>query len=137
MEKTAAVAALAALAQDNRLDVFRLLVQAGPQGLPAGEIAAALGVPPNTLSFHFDRLRFAGLVSVRRDGRSMIYSANFPAMTALVAYLTENCCGGKESCGPFGAAKPDRERSATPRSTRAASARKELSRAAWNRKGES
>lgn len=138
MEKTAAVAALAALAQDNRLDVFRLLVQAGPQGLPAGEIAAALGVPPNTLSFHFDRLRFAGLVSVRRNGRSMIYSANFSAMTALVTYLTENCCGGRESCGPFGAAKPDREISATPaRSPRVASARKELSRAAWNRKGAS
>ena len=124
MEKTAAVAALAALAQDNRLDVFRLLVQAGPQGLPAGEIATALGVPPNTLSFHFDRLRFAGLVSVRRNGRSMIYSANFPMMTALVAYLTENCCGGKERCGPFGAATPE-SASATPaRSARAATARK-------------
>jgi DNA-binding transcriptional ArsR family regulator len=104
MEMTDAVAALAALAQDSRLDVFRLLVQAGPQGMPAGEIAAALGVPPNTLSFHFDRLRFAGLVSVRRNGRSMIYSANFSAMTALVGFLTENCCGGKESCGTFGGA---------------------------------
>jgi DNA-binding transcriptional ArsR family regulator len=102
METSDAVAALAALAQDSRLDAFRLLVQAGPQGRPAGEIAAALGVPPNTLSFHFDRLRFAGLVSVRRDGRSMIYSANFSAMTALVGFLTENCCGRKESCGPFG-----------------------------------
>jgi DNA-binding transcriptional ArsR family regulator len=105
METTNAVTALAALAQDSRLDVFRLLVQAGTQGLPAGEIAAALGVPPNTLSFHFDRLRFAGLVSVRRNGRSMIYSANFSAMTALVAFLTENCCDGKESCGPFGGAQ--------------------------------
>jgi ArsR family transcriptional regulator, arsenate/arsenite/antimonite-responsive transcriptional repressor len=104
MEMTDAVAALAALGQDSRLDVFRLLVQAGPQGMPAGEIAAALGVPPNTLSFHFDRLRFAGLVSVRRNGRSMIYSANFSAMTALVGFLTENCCGGKESCGPSGGA---------------------------------
>lgn len=137
MEKMTAVAALAALAQDNRLDVFRLLVQAGPQGLPAGEIATALGVPPNTLSFHFDRLRFAGLVSVRRNGRSMIYSANFPAMTALVAYLTENCCGGSQSCGPFGGTKPDRESAATPaRSPRAAVARKELSRVT-SRKGES
>ena len=102
METSDAVTALAALAQDSRLDAFRLLVQASPQGLPAGEIAAALGVPPNTLSFHFDRLRFAGLVSVRRNGRSMIYSANFSAMTALVGFLTQNCCGGKESCGPFG-----------------------------------
>lgn len=125
MEKTVAVMALAALAQDNRIDVFRLLVQAGPQGLPAGEIAAALGVPPNTLSFHFDRLRFAGLVSVRRNGRSMIYTANFSTMTALVAYLTENCCGGKKSCGPFGAAKSESEASTTRvRSARVAAARK-------------
>jgi DNA-binding transcriptional ArsR family regulator len=126
MEKTDAVAALGALAQDNRLDVFRLLVQAGPEGRPAGEIAAALGVPPNTLSFHFDRLRFAGLVSVRRNGRSMIYSANFDAMTALVSYLTENCCGGKESCGPFGGATRA-ERAGAARKEPAGMARKEAS----------
>jgi ArsR family transcriptional regulator, arsenate/arsenite/antimonite-responsive transcriptional repressor len=95
MEKSNAVAALAALAQDNRLDVFRLLVQAGPEGLPAGEIADALGIAPNTLTFHFDRLRMAGLVSVQREGRSMIYAARFETMNALLGYLTENCCRGR------------------------------------------
>ena len=98
MEKADVVAALAALAQDNRLDVFRLLVQAGPKGMPAGEIANSLGIAPNTLTFHFDRLRMAGLVSVRRDGRSMIYTARFETMNALVGYLTENCCKG--ACAP-------------------------------------
>ena len=101
MEKSNAVAALAALAQDNRLDVYRLLVQAGPDGLPAGQVAAALKLAPNTLTFHFDRLRGAGLVSVRRDGRSMIYAARFDTMNALLAYLTENCCkGAPETCLP-------------------------------------
>src|SRR5580693_399180 len=101
MEKTDAVAALAALAQDNRLDVFRLLVQAGPAGMPAGRVAEALGLAPNTLTFHFDRLRDAGLVTVRRDGRSMIYAARFETMNALLAYLTENCCrGAQEACAP-------------------------------------
>jgi ArsR family transcriptional regulator len=101
MEKTDAVAALAALAQDSRLDVFRLLVQAGPEGMPAGEIAAALKLAPNTLTFHFDRLRGAGLVTVRRDGRSMIYAARFEAMNALLDYLTENCCqGAPHACAP-------------------------------------
>jgi ArsR family transcriptional regulator len=101
MEKTDAVAALAALAQDSRLDVFRLLVQAGPDGMPAGEIATALKLAPNTLTFHFDRLRGAGLVTVRRDGRSMIYAARFESMNALLAYLTENCCqGAPEACAP-------------------------------------
>lgn len=95
MKKTDAVAALAALAQDNRLDVFRLLVEAGPEGLPAGEIASALKLAPNNLTFHFDRLRMAGLVTVRRDGRSMIYAARFDTMNALLAYLTENCCQGR------------------------------------------
>ena len=99
MKKTEAVAALAALAQDNRLDVFRLLVEAGPEGMPAGAVAAALDLAPNTLTFHFDRLRAAGLVTVRRDGRSMIYAARFETMNALLAYLTENCCGGAP-CAP-------------------------------------
>jgi ArsR family transcriptional regulator, arsenate/arsenite/antimonite-responsive transcriptional repressor len=94
MEKAQAVAALAALAQDSRLDVFRLLVQAGPQGLPAGQVAASLALAPNTLTFHFDRLRQAGLVTVRRDGRSMIYAARFDTMNAVIGFLTENCCGG-------------------------------------------
>src|ERR1700746_95067 len=95
MEKSNAVAALAALAQDNRLDVYRLLVQAGPDGLPAGPVGGALKLAPNTLTFHFDRLRGAGLVSVRRDGRSMIYAARYDTMNALLGYLTENCCQGR------------------------------------------
>jgi ArsR family transcriptional regulator, arsenate/arsenite/antimonite-responsive transcriptional repressor len=100
MEKATAVTALAALAQDNRLDVFRLLVRAGPDGLSAGQVAAALGLAPNTLTFHFDRLRHAGLVTVRRAGRSMIYAARYDSMRALLAYLTENCCQGTEPCDP-------------------------------------
>src|SRR5689334_10949016 len=104
MEKTDIIAALAALAQDNRLDVFRLLVQAGPQGLAAGEVARRLKLPPNTLSFHFDRLRQAGLVAVRRESRSMIYTAQFGAMRDLVDFLTRNCCAGVDaensSCAP-------------------------------------
>jgi ArsR family transcriptional regulator, arsenate/arsenite/antimonite-responsive transcriptional repressor len=101
MEKSAAVAALAALAQDNRLDIFRLLVQAGAEGMPAGRVAEALDLAPNTLTFHFDRLRVAGLVTVRREGRSMIYAARYESMNALLAYLTENCCRGKaEACAP-------------------------------------
>src|SRR5229473_2485029 len=102
MEKSNAVTALAALAQDNRLDTYRLLVQAGPNGMPAGEVAAALGLPPNTLSFHFDRLRQAGLVTVRRNGRSMIYAARYDTMNALLGYLTDNCCkgGAPDLCAP-------------------------------------
>jgi ArsR family transcriptional regulator len=101
MEKKDAVAALAALAQDNRLDVFRLLVQAGPEGMPAGAVAEALELAPNTLTFHFDRLRHAGLVSVRRDGRSMIYAARYETMNALLGFLTENCCAGApQTCAP-------------------------------------
>jgi ArsR family transcriptional regulator len=107
MERNEAIAALAALAQDSRLDTYRLLVSAGPDGLPAGEVAARLGLPPNTLSFHFDRLRQAGLVTVRREGRSMIYAARFDTMNALIGYLTEHCCGGRpELCAP--AASPTR-----------------------------
>lgn len=109
MEKIEAVAALAALAQDNRLDVFRLLVQAGPEGLTAGAVATALDLPPNTLTFHFDRLRMAGLVTARRDGRSVIYAAQFDKMNALLGFLTENCCGGA-SCAPVAQCKPPRRR---------------------------
>jgi ArsR family transcriptional regulator, arsenate/arsenite/antimonite-responsive transcriptional repressor len=106
MEKIDAVAALAALAQDNRLDVFRLLVQAGAEGLSAGAVAEALGIAPNTLTFHFDRLRQAGLISVRRDGRSMIYAARYETMHALVGYLTENCCRGTPQNTAPAACKP-------------------------------
>jgi len=94
MEGFYPVAALAALAQESRLEVFRLLVQAGPAGQPAGVIAETLKVAPNTLTFHLDRLRIAGLISVRREGRSMIYAARFETMNALLGYLTENCCQG-------------------------------------------
>ncbi len=101
MKKSDVLTALAALAQENRLDVFRLLVEAGPEGMPAGSVAGALKLAPNTLTFHFDRLREAGLVTVRREGRSMIYAARFDRMTALLGYLTENCCqGGTEQCAP-------------------------------------
>ena len=101
MEKTEAVVALAALAQDNRIDVFRLLVQAGPSGMSAGEIAKLLKLAPNTLTFHFDRLKGAGLATVRREGRSMIYAARYETMDALLAFLMDNCCqGAPASCGP-------------------------------------
>ena len=107
METLAAVTALAALAQDNRLEIFRLLVQAGPDGMAAGQVAEKLGLAPNPLSFHFDRLRIAGLVAVRRDGRSMIYAARFQTMNGLVSFLTENCCqGAQEKCAPVAARKP-------------------------------
>ena len=105
MKKQQAVAALAALAQDNRLDVFRLLVEAGREGMPAGAVADALKLAPNTLTFHFDRLREAGLVTVRRDGRSMIYAARYDTMNALLSYLTENCCrGDADQCAPAASA---------------------------------
>jgi DNA-binding transcriptional ArsR family regulator len=97
MEKSDAVAALAALAQDNRLDVFRLLVQAGPSGMAAGEVAEALGIAPNTLTFHFDRLRQAGLISVKREGRSQIYAAQYETMNGLISFLRQNCCAGVSS----------------------------------------
>jgi ArsR family transcriptional regulator, arsenate/arsenite/antimonite-responsive transcriptional repressor len=116
MEQIDAVAALSALAQDNRLDVYRLLVQAGPEGMPAGGVADALKLAPNTLTFHLDRLRQAGLVTVRRNGRSMIYAARYDTMNTLISYLTENCCrGAPEQCAPAAACKPVRaKRSKVP-----------------------
>jgi ArsR family transcriptional regulator len=99
METKSAVTALAALAQESRLAIFRLLVQAGPEGLAAGKIGEALGIPPSSLSFHMKELAYANLVSSRQESRYVIYSANFEAMTELLAFLTENCCGGK-ACGP-------------------------------------
>jgi ArsR family transcriptional regulator len=113
MKKTDVVAALAALAQDNRLDVFRLLVEAGPEGMPAGAVATTLDLAPNTLTFHFDRLRTAGLVTVRREGRSMIYAARYETMDALIGYLTDNCCGGVP-CAPAVECKPARKRAKIP-----------------------
>ena len=97
METSSAVIALSALAQENRLDVFRLLVQAGPGGLAAGDVADRLEIAPATLSFHLAQLRQAGLLSMRRDGRSLIYSANYDGMNALMAFLTENCCRGSNT----------------------------------------
>jgi DNA-binding transcriptional ArsR family regulator len=92
MESRQAIVALAALAQENRLAVFRLLVQAGPTGMAAGEIAAELQIPAATLSFHLKELSHADLVAARPEGRFVFYSANFEAMAELVAFLTENCC---------------------------------------------
>ena len=94
METRHAVAALAALAQDSRLDVFRLLVRAGAAGLPAGQVAERLDIPAATLSFHLSQLKHAGLVHARRDGRLQIYAVNYNAMNALMGFLTENCCAG-------------------------------------------
>lgn len=113
MKKPDVLAALSALAQENRLDAYRLLVQAGPDGLAAGEVAASLRLSPNTLTFHFDRLREAGLVTVRRDGRSMIYAARFDTMNALLGYLTENCCGGVAECAPAAICRPVHKRTKT------------------------
>jgi len=109
MKKEKAIAALAALAQESRLDVFRMLVQSGPDGLPAGEIGAKLRVPSPTLSFHLNHLKHAGLVTCRRDSRSIIYSADYKAMNDLISYMMENCCrGDTEQCAP-GACPPARE----------------------------
>lgn len=97
MEAALVIRALGALAQEHRLAVFRLLVQAGPGGIPAGTLAERLGVPPSSMSFHLGQLANAGLVTQRRVSRSIIYSADYAAMNGLMSYLTENCCGG-ESC---------------------------------------
>lgn len=94
MENRDAVIALAALAQEARLATFRLLVQAGPQGLAASKIAQALGMPPSSLSFHLKELTYANLIVPRQEGRFVIYAAQFDAMNALLGFLTENCCGG-------------------------------------------
>ncbi len=101
MKKARAIPALAALAQESRLDVFRLLIQSGSDGLAAGEIGARLGLPSPTLSFHLNHLKYAGLVTSRRDSRSIIYRADYKAMNDLISYLMENCCrGDAELCAP-------------------------------------
>ena len=94
MENRDAVVALAALAQESRLATFRLLVQAGPEGLAASRIAEALGMPPSSLSFHLKELTHANLIVPRQDGRFVIYAAQFDTMNTLLGFLTENCCGG-------------------------------------------
>jgi ArsR family transcriptional regulator len=112
MNNTQAVEALAALAHEHRLGVYRLLVETGPEGLNAGTIAARLKLAPSSLTFHLQQLHRAGLITQRRDSRQLIYSADFPAMNELVGYLTENCCAGSSgsadcdvSCAPVRVAK--------------------------------
>jgi ArsR family transcriptional regulator, arsenate/arsenite/antimonite-responsive transcriptional repressor len=121
MEMTKVVDALAALAQETRLKVYRLLVEAGPDGLSAGRIGEELELAPATLSFHLAHLSRAGLAKSRQDGRFIYYSADFQNMNALVGYLTENCCGG-QSCAPV--AKPiamkGKDHETLPRSRRRA-----------------
>lgn len=106
-----AVTALGALAQETRLSIHRLLVQAGPEGLAAGVIGEKTSVPAATLSFHLKELARAGLVRSRQEGRFVIYTADFDATLALVDFLTQNCCGGRE-CGPSAKARPPRAKRA-------------------------
>jgi len=115
METKQVLAALAALAQESRLAVFRLLVEAGPTGLSVGEIGAALKVAPATLSFHLKELANAGLVDARQEGRYIYYSAHYARMDALLAYLTENCCA-RDGCGSCSPRRPAaRARARSPR----------------------
>lgn len=109
MKVAETVEALSALANEHRLAVFRLLVEAGPEGMAAGDIADALGLPASSLSFHLAHLNRAGLIAQRRESRSLIYSADFAAMDALVGFLTKNCCGGRDCSA---AAKPKKRKSA-------------------------
>ncbi|HEX7080328.1 MAG TPA: metalloregulator ArsR/SmtB family transcription factor [Gammaproteobacteria bacterium] len=114
MKTRDAIEALAALAHEHRLAVFRLLVERGPEGLPAGEIAERIGLLPSSLTFHLQHLTRAGLLTQRRMGRQLIYAADFDAMNALVGYLTENCCSGAGGCTPATAPKkPSGSRKAT------------------------
>jgi len=94
MESKTAVTALAALAQDSRLAIFRALVQAGPEGLAAGKVGEATDIPPSSLSFHLKELSHADLIESRQKGRFVIYSARYGTMDALISFLTESCCGG-------------------------------------------
>ena len=106
MRPKQAVAAMGALAQETRLKLFRLLVQRGPDGLAAGVIAERLDVPPSSLTFHLQQLLHAGLVTQRRLGRQIFYAAEYGAMNALLAYLTESCCGRDVACSPPAACDP-------------------------------
>jgi ArsR family transcriptional regulator, arsenate/arsenite/antimonite-responsive transcriptional repressor len=94
------VAALSALAHEHRLAIYRLLVERGPEGMSAGDIAEKIGLVPSSLTFHVQSLQRAGLIVQRRVSRQLFYSADFGAMNELVDYLTENCCGGGQSCAP-------------------------------------
>ena len=112
MKADAAIVALGALAQEHRLALFRLLVQAGEDGMPAGAIAEKLGIPNSSLSFHLAQLRGAGLISQERQHRSLIYRADYPAMNTLVDYLTENCCSGVD-CSPASLSVPSQTKRKT------------------------
>ena len=100
MDATRTVEALGALAHDHRLGIYRLLVEAGPEGKSAGDIAERIGLVPSSLTFHVQSLQRAGLITQRRVSRQLFYSADFAAMSELVEYLTKNCCGGAQSCAP-------------------------------------
>lgn len=100
MDIKSAVLQLSSIAQEARLEIFRLLVQAGPEGLPAGSIGESLSIPASTLSFHLKELSHAGLINSRQVSRFIYYSANYEAMNGLLAYLTENCCAGATECAP-------------------------------------
>jgi ArsR family transcriptional regulator, arsenate/arsenite/antimonite-responsive transcriptional repressor len=101
MKQSQALLSFAALSQDTRLEILRLLVRAGPEGMAAGAVAEEVGVSPSNLSFHLKELERAGLVSARREARSIFYSADYAALRGLIAFLTEDCCGGRrEICGP-------------------------------------
>lgn len=112
MEAISAIKALGALAQEHRLEAFRLLVQAGADGLAAGALADALGVPNSSLSFHLAQLNNAGLIVQTRVGRSLIYRADYAAMNGLVGYLMENCCGGTVCAPDIACASKSQERNA-------------------------
>jgi ArsR family transcriptional regulator, arsenate/arsenite/antimonite-responsive transcriptional repressor len=113
------IGALGALAHEHRLAVFRLLVERGPEGLPAGRIAERVGLVPSSLTFHLQNLQRAGLITQRRESRQLIYAADFTAMNALVGYLTENCCA--ESAAQCGVScVPARPAKAAKRATKAA-----------------
>jgi len=109
METKAALAALTGLSQETRLAIFRLLVQQGPAGLPAGTIGERLDIAPATLSFHLGHLERCALLDARRSGRSIVYAANFATMTALLAYLSENCCAENACRTRAGAPQSQRE----------------------------
>lgn len=108
MDIKSAVIQLSSIAQEARLEIFRLLVQAGPEGLPAGSIGESLAIPGSTLSFHLKELSHAGLINSRQMSRFIYYSANYEAMDGLLAYLTENCCAGVKDCAPASTCNPNK-----------------------------
>ena len=118
MKAREVVVALAALAHENRLAVYRMLVEAGPVGIPAGRIAELLEIPPSSLTFHLQALQRAGLVTSQRMSRQLIYAADFRTMNGLVGFLTENCCAQSESTECSAACAPAIERKPTSRKAR-------------------